>query len=114
MLIAAIEVNVSVFLLAGIAVFFAIIGFLIRGSKSESMKKKIDELEREILESHSEILQLQKEKIDLLKSISEPSIPVISITASKEEKTKEMLPDVANRKKLLGSQPSVKQQQLGG
>ena len=113
MLVAAIEVNANLILLAGTSVFFTIIGFIYGRRQRESLKEKLSDLEREMLDSHSEILQLQKEKIDLLKSLSEPSIPVISITASKEEKNIEKLPDVASRKKLLGQQPVIKQQSGG-
>jgi len=113
MLVAAIDVNANLILLAGTSVFFTIIGFIYGRRQRGSLKKKLSDLEREMLDCHAEILQLQKEKIDLLKSLSEPSIPVISITASKEEKNIEKLPDVVSRKKLLGQQPAIKQQSGG-
>ena len=112
-MLAVIEVNVNIFLLAGLTIFSVIIGYIFRGNQGNSLKRKINELENEILSSHAEILQLQKEKIDLLKTISEPSIPVISITAAKEELANEKLPDASARKKLLGSHPAIKQQSGG-
>lgn len=103
--------SVNIFIVAGIAIVSAFIGFVIRANKQAGLTKKITDLENEMLASHAEILQLQKERIDLLKSISQPSIPVIPISAGKEEKVTEKLPDVASRKKLLGAQaPPVKQQ----
>ncbi len=113
-MLAAIELNVTnISLFAGLAAFFTLIGFLSRSRLNVSLKKKVVELEREMLICHAEILQLHKEKIELLKSMSEPTIPVISITASKDEKNTDKLPDAATRKKLLSSQPAIKQQSGG-
>ncbi len=113
-MLASIELNVTnLFLFAGFAVFFTVIGYISRTSKSASLKKKVNELESEMLTCHAEILQLQREKIELLKTMSESSIPVISIAAPKDEKNTEKLPDVAARKKLLSPQPSIKQQSGG-
>lgn len=108
----AMVMNVNIFVVGGIALVSAIVGFLARGNKHLSLKKKITDLENEVLVSHAEILQLQKEKIDLLKSISQPNIPVIPITGAKDEKNSDKIPDVSARKKLLGSQntPNIKQQ----
>lgn len=105
--------SVNIFIVAGIAILSAFVGFVIRLNKQAGLSKKITELENEILLSHAEILQLQKERIDLLKSISQPSIPVIPISGGKDEKVAEKLPDVASRKKLLGVQNSPVKQQSG-
>jgi len=113
-MLAAIELNITnISLFAGLAVFFTLVGYISRSTKSVSLRKKVNELEKEMLICHAEILQLQREKIELLKSMSEPTIPVISIAASKDEKNSEKLPDVAARKKLLGSQPAIKHQSGG-
>jgi hypothetical protein len=86
-MLASIELNVTnLFLFAGFAAFCVLIGYISRTSRSASLRKKVSELENEILTSHAEILQLQREKIELLKTMSESSIPVISIAASKDEK----------------------------
>lgn len=111
----AIQVNVNIFLIVGLVLIAAIIGFMIRSSQLISLNKKITELEKEMLASHAEILQLQRDKIEILKTVTEPSIPVISITSNKEEKP-ESLPDIAIRKKLLGTSPaasSMAKQQSG-
>ena len=113
-MLAVIEVNfTNISLFAGLAAVFTLIGYISRSSKSGTLRKKVNELEREMLVCHAEILQLQREKIELMKTMSEPSIPVISITASKDEKNSEKLPDVGARKKLLGSQPAIKHQSGG-
>lgn len=104
----ALLVNVNLFLASGFVVLAAIAGYALRGGQIASLKKKVSELENEMLSNHAEILQLQKEKIDILKSITEPTIPVIPINVAKDEKL-EKLPDGSIRKKLL-SNPPIKQQ----
>ena len=104
----ALVVNVNLFLAAGIAIVTALIGFGLRSNQIASLKKKISELENEMLANHAEILQLQKEKIDILKSVTEQSIPVIPINTAKDDKL-EKLPDAGLRKKML-SNPPAKQQ----
>ncbi len=109
----AIQVYVNVFVLAGLALMFFIIGFIFRKNQLNSLHKKIVDLEREMLSCHAEILQLQRDKIDLIKSITEPPIPVISISSGKEERSAEKMPDVTSRKKLLGNSAILKQQAGG-
>jgi hypothetical protein len=82
------------------------VGFVFRSSQISSFKKKINELEKEMLSSHSEILQLQREKIELLQKFQTPTIPVIPIKSAKEEKAADSFTDISLRKKLLGSQPA--------
>lgn len=108
----AMVMNVNIFLVAGLVILSGIMGFALRGAKISSLKKKLSELENEMLLSHADILQLQKEKILLMKEMSQPVSPVIPITGAKDEKNGEKLPDVSGRKKLLNPQqtPSVKQQ----
>jgi hypothetical protein len=104
----ALFVNVNLFLASGLVFLAALTGFALRGKQLTSLKKKVSELENEMLANHAEILQLQKEKIDILKSITEPSIPVIPINAALDDKMEKM-PDGSVRKKLLSS-PPIKQQ----
>jgi hypothetical protein len=106
----AILVNVDIFLIAALVFTAAIIGYLVRSSRIKSLNIKIAELEKEVLASHAEILQLQRDKIDIIKTINEPASPVISISANKEDKGPEKLPDGPSRKLLLSTGPVVKQQ----
>lgn len=108
MLALVLHLNPLVFV--GVVVVASIIGYAIRSRQLESYRKKIGQLENEMLSNHAEILQLHKEKIDLLKSISEPTIPVIPINSSKDDKVEKM-PDGSLRKKLLVTPgPVIKQQ----
>ena len=106
----AFQVNVNIFLIAVLILVAAVTGYLVRSNQLNSLKKRIAESEKEILASHAEILQLQRDKIDLIKTSSEPAIPVISMPANKEEKIAERMPDAASRLKLLGTLPAVNQQ----
>lgn len=71
----------------GIFVVALLTGYLLKTGKIKSYRKKINHLEQEMLRNHAEILKLQKEKIELLKQLETPSIPVISIKSAKEERT---------------------------
>ena len=110
----AIQVTLNVFIIAGLLALSFIIGFLLRGGRITSLKGKLAELEKEVLSSHAEILQVQREKIELMQSMNIPPIPVIPLNASKEEKSAEVNPDVAARKKLLGKPSTNIKQQSGG
>ena len=82
----AIDLSLNIFLVAGLVISAGILGFLLGSLKKASLQTKVGELEKEMLNSHAEILQLQRDKIDLIKSVTEPSgIPVIPIN-TKDEK----------------------------
>jgi hypothetical protein len=105
----AIQIPVNIYLLGGMVFFAALLGFSFRSVQLNSFKKKIGELEKEMLTNHAEILELQKEKVALDQKLKETSpIPVIPITASTEEKKPEKAPDVAIRKKMLAQQSAEK------
>ncbi|MGB8193899.1 MAG: hypothetical protein WCF67_18345 [Chitinophagaceae bacterium] len=79
-----------------------IVGYAFRSIRINKLNRRVQELEREMLQNHAEILALQKENTDLLDKLNNPSVPVIPITGSAKENT-ENLPDVSARKKLLGT-----------
>ncbi|MEP7259167.1 MAG: hypothetical protein ABI687_12270, partial [Flavitalea sp.] len=60
-------------------------GFFLRSAQLKDFRKKILDLEKEMLSNHSEILELQKEKGYLIKQMKESKIPVIPMSSSKEE-----------------------------
>ena len=82
---------------------FGIAGFLFRSSQIGKLNRRIKELEKEMLQNHAEILSLQKENTELTDKLKNNTVPVIPITGAPKESTSEPLPDVATRKKLLGS-----------
>lgn len=104
MLAITIPVNVTVF---GGAIFLAfLVGFLVRSGQLKKWRKKVIELETEMLSNHADILDLQKEKATLELTLKSLAIPVISINSSKEEK-KLVNPETPMRKQLLTQQPSA-------
>lgn len=106
----AIQVNINILLLAALVIAAVGLGYFIRSNQRNSLNKKIGDLEKEMRASHAEILQLHRDKIDLMKTIAEPVIPVIPITNGIEDKNMEKMPDGTTRKKLLSTSPVIKQQ----
>lgn len=101
----AIEITVNVIWIALSCIGFGLIGFMLRSAHIASLREKIRDLEKEMLNNHSEILALQKENSLLLNSVKNNSVPVIPIT-SKENN--EAPVDTNIRKKLL-SKPATTQ-----
>lgn len=101
----AIEITINVLWIALACFGFGLIGFLLRSARMGSLKEKIRDLEKEMLQNHSEILSLQKENTELVNNIKNNSVPVIPIS-SKENA--EAVVDANLRKKLL-SKPATKQ-----
>jgi hypothetical protein len=58
---------------------------MIRRSQIRSLKKKIVELEKEMLSNHADILELQKSKAQLQQNPQASKIPVIPLNPSKDE-----------------------------
>ena len=82
----AIELSVPVLVLALVVACAFALGFVFRSSQIKSCKKKILELEKEMLNNHAEILELQKERALLVKQFKESKIPVIPITTKEDDK----------------------------
>ena len=64
----AIMVSVNILLLVLIAVAAFTFGYLLRTHYIKSCRKRISELEREMLHDNARILELEKEKVELLKN----------------------------------------------
>ncbi len=93
----AIELTLNIFVLAGIVVVSFVLGFMIRRSQIKSLKKKIVELEKEMLSNHADILELQRNKALLEQNFRGSKIPVIPLNGTKEENA-EKLSDKTRRK----------------
>jgi len=81
----AIELTVNIFVLTGIVIGSFIIGFLIRANQIRSLRRKIVELETEMLNNHADILELQRGKALLEQNLQASKIPVIPLNPTKEE-----------------------------
>ena len=80
-----IELTINVFVLGTIVLVSVILGFMIRSSQIRSMKKKIVELEKEMLSNHADILELEKSKTLLMQNVQDSKIPVIPLNPAKDE-----------------------------
>ena len=81
----AIEVSVNIFLLAGIILICLAGGFLFRSEQIRKLRKKVVELETEMLNNHADILQLQKDKALMEQKMKESKIPVIPLNKTKSD-----------------------------
>ena len=68
----AIVVSVNIFLIALMCTFAFVLGYLIRATFIAKCKKRINELEREMLRDNARILELEKEKVELIRSKNQP------------------------------------------
>jgi hypothetical protein len=66
-----------------------IIGYMISRLKMAKSRAKIQELEREMMNSHAEILDLQKSYVQLENKLEQQSIPVISMKINGKDNSKE-------------------------
>ena len=65
----AIVVSVNIFLIALMCVFAFVLGYLVRSSFIAKCRKRISELESEMLRDNARILELEKEKVELIRSM---------------------------------------------
>jgi hypothetical protein len=83
----AIQMTINVFVLAGSLLAVFVLGFIFRSGQIASLRRKIIELENEMLANHSEILELQKENASLAQQMKQAHIPVISMKTSRDDKS---------------------------
>lgn len=101
-----IEISLNIFVLGGMIICAALIGFIPRTSKLRKAQRTIDRLEKEMLANHAEILSLQKEISS--KNIQPSRTPIVPIREKDNEPKKETLPDPSVRKKMLSGGSSTK------
>ena len=92
-----IQLNINVFLLAGIVAGTGLLGFIFRSQQIASLRRKVIELENEMLSNHSEILELQRENASLEQQLKQLHIPVISMKSTREDKISDAH-DLASKK----------------
>lgn len=79
--------SISLIWLIALVVASAAIGFYVRSLSISSFKRKVGELENEMLRNHADILDLQKQKSELEVKLNSSEIPVISLKSTKDEKS---------------------------
>jgi len=65
------DVNLNLFLLAGIIIAAFALGYVVGIKKVRDQKKRIIDLEKEMLSNHAQILDLEKQKGTLLRELKE-------------------------------------------
>lgn len=80
----ALEVTINVFVILGIIMVATAIGFFLRSAQLNSLRRKVVELEKEMLTNHASILELQKERALLEKRLKESQIPVIPMKSMED------------------------------
>jgi hypothetical protein len=104
--------SVNIFLLGGLLLASFVLGLILRGFPTRSLRHKIAELEAEVRSNHADILEMQKERVLLeqkfIDTLSE--IPVIPMKGVKEkdDKNSDAVADITLRKKLLTKQSADK------
>ena len=81
----AIQISVNIFLVMGAVIAAFGVGYMIRSVQVNSLRKKVLELESEMLRNHAEILDLQRSKANLELTIKESKIPVIPIKGKEDD-----------------------------
>jgi p-aminobenzoyl-glutamate transporter AbgT len=81
----AIEFTLNLYVLLLIVFVSFLLGFWIRKKQIKPLRKKVYELEKEMLSNHAEILELQRTKALLEQNIQSSKIPVIPLNPTKEE-----------------------------
>jgi hypothetical protein len=93
----AIIIPVNIYLLGALILLAFLTGITIRRTQIKKLKRKVFELENEMLSNHADILDLQKEKAIIEQKLKELHIPVIPITA-KDDSSGSKLQDISKRK----------------
>src|SRR6476469_7905819 len=81
----AIQLVVNVFLIFGLIAAAFGVGYMIRSVQVNSLRKKVMELESEMLQNHAQILDLQRNNDNLELAIKESKIPVIPIKPKEDD-----------------------------
>lgn len=87
----AIELTLNVFVLTGIIFGSVLIGFLVRTTQIRSLKRKVVELEKEMLSNHADILELQRNKALLEQNLQASKIPVIPMNPAKDDGAEKLI-----------------------
>jgi len=109
------EVTLNIYLLAFILGLSVLVGFAFRAGMASKYRRKIEELQREILSNYSHILDLERETQTMENKIQDIKSPVITMkTPNKEvEVSSKKVPDISLRKQLL-SKKNIEQQSASG
>jgi hypothetical protein len=93
--------SIDLFVFCGAILLAAILGFLVKTGHVHKKKKRILELEGEMMRAHAEILALEKNYCDLEARLKDQTIPVIAMkhTSLEDEPKKEQMGENGGQRK---------------
>jgi len=103
------EVTLNIYLLAFIVMLSVLAGFSFRSKRILKYREKIQEMEREILNSCEQILDLERENLNMECRMQDITSPVIAMKAPvnhEELRIVKKVPNISLRKELLGKKNS--------
>jgi hypothetical protein len=105
------EFTMNVFVFALVIVAALLAGFSLKSRRMAKSLKKIEHLERELLNSYAHILDLEKENTNMENKLQDIKIPVIPMKKAvlDEQEILQKVPDITLRKKLLSKENLQKQ-----
>jgi len=73
------DLSIDIYVLAALMVLAVLAGFLLRGHQLAKKKRRIGELEHEMLQAHAELLETQKDYCEMELKVKHEDSPVIPI-----------------------------------
>jgi hypothetical protein len=71
------DLSIDIYLIALLMALAVLSGFLLRSRQLAKKKRRIGELEREMMQAHAELLEIQKDYCELESKVKEEDSPVI-------------------------------------
>ena len=105
------EFTMNIFVFALVIVAAVLAGFALKSRQMTKSLEKIEQLERELLNSYAHILDLEKENTNMENKLQDIKIPVIPMKTAvhDEQEIHRKVPDITLRKKLLSKENLQKQ-----
>jgi hypothetical protein len=78
------DLSIDIYVLAALMALAMLAGFLLRSRQLAKKKRRIGELEQEMIQAHAELLDSQKEYCELELKVKEEDSPVIPLKKKQE------------------------------
>jgi hypothetical protein len=79
------DLSINIYLIAALMALAALAGFLLRSRQFAKKKRRIGELEREMIQAYAELLEIQKDYCELeSKVVKQEDSPVIPIMKNQD------------------------------
>jgi hypothetical protein len=81
------DIPIDIYLLATLLALAMVAGFLLRGRQLVKKKRKIAQLEHEVMDANAELLEMQKDYCEMESRVARENSPVIPINKQAEPGT---------------------------